>query len=92
MQRAVEEGLAPAPSSIAPSRFPTMRRRAGQQKEPVAEGAVAYQQWHPSVSVLFADIVDFPALIAGCKPEQVGRSRGMSLSKWASRSDGHTAS
>jgi hypothetical protein len=58
-----------------------MHTRTGQPRNLVAGGAVAYQQWHPSVSVLFADIVDFPALIASCQPEQVGVKEASSVTR-----------
>ncbi|KAL6758111.1 nucleotide cyclase [Haematococcus lacustris] len=46
----------------APSEVPTAER----------EGAcVVYQQWHPAVSVLFADIVGFTNMSQQCEPEDV---------------------
>lgn len=39
-----------------------------------AAAAVVYKQWHPNVTVLFADIVGYTALSQEVEPEQVGRS------------------
>jgi hypothetical protein len=36
--------------------------------------AVVYKQWHPAVSVLFADISSYTAMSQQVEPEQVGRN------------------